>query len=124
VRSQQKLKLKQPLAKAIYTAAQSLPEQLQMLVQLELNVLSLDYRQAEEMTVEFDTTMTAQLKDMGEAREIVRSIQAERKKLGCALNARVMVTLPDWPESQESDIKRQTLADELIKGELLLVKVV
>jgi hypothetical protein len=94
------------------------------LVRDELNVLEVELKPGEEEKVTLDLALTGELKDMGEAREIIRSIQAERKKLGCSLDARVVVTLPDWPDSQTEEIKRQTLANDLINGEALKVEVV
>jgi isoleucyl-tRNA synthetase len=125
VRSAQGLKLKQPLLSATYNAPIILPAEIEALVKLELNVLSLKFGvKTNDVGVEYDTALTDELRDMGQARELVRTIQAERKQIGCALDARIRVFLPDWPASQAEDIKRQTLADELIKGEQLKIEVV
>ncbi len=125
VREEQKLKLKQPLLKAMYKAPQALPAEIEQLLGAELNVLRVEFDgESDDLMVAYDVTLTDELRDMGMARELVRSVQAERKKLGCSLDARVRVTLPDWPESQAEEIKRQTLADELVKGDSLKVEVV
>lgn len=125
VRSEQQLKLKQPLVSGEYRALHRLPAEIEQLIQAELNVLALEFGgEQAQIAVSFDTTITAELEAMGEARKIIRQIQAARKELGCRLDARVKVRLPEWPESQEEEIKRQTLADELIKGEELKVEVV
>ena len=125
VRSEQKLKLKQPLSKATYSAPSQLSSGIEELVRQELNVLSLQFGRADkDVSVAYDTQMTDELRDMGEAREIVRAIQAERKKIGCELDAKIAVTLPAWPVSQTDEIKRLTLATDLTKGNELRVEVV
>ena len=122
--AEQKLKLKQPLASATYTSAQKLSQEQEELLRQELNVISIKHQSGDEPAVSYDTTMTTELKEMGEARELIRTIQSERKKLGCSLDARVDVTLPHWPESQAEEIARQTLANKLVKGDEVKVKVV
>jgi isoleucyl-tRNA synthetase len=52
----------------------------------------------------------------GEARDIVRNIQAERKALGTSLDEKVNVVLENWPEEFESEIKRKALVENLEKG--------
>ena len=51
------------------------------------------------------------------AREIIRKIQAERKKLGTNLDERVDVELPDWPKEFEEEIKKKALLDTLKKAD-------
>lgn len=69
------------------------------------------------MSVEFYTKITPQLKDEGDAREIVIMIQAERKKIGTKLDQRVNVVLPDWPVDFEVYIKKRALINSIKKGE-------
>src|SRR5690606_31702243 len=122
---EQKLKLKQRLTKGTYSAPAQLSAGLEQEVKLELHVLQLEFADApEKIEVTYDLTMTQELQDMVKARETIISVQAARKELGCELDALVEVTLPDWPDSQAQEIKRQTLATQLIKGEDLKVKVV
>lgn len=124
-REAQQLKLKQPLAAASYQATEQLSDDLLALAKDELNVLDLQFdQQSEAISVNLDTTVTQQLQEMGQARELIRAIQAERKKLGCQLDARIVVEAPEWPASQAEDIKRQTLADDLHQGPELKVEVV
>jgi isoleucyl-tRNA synthetase len=122
-REARQLKLKQPLQKAIYMAEVALPIDIELLIAAELNVLSVEFGgQADEIAVRYDEVLTDELRDMGQARQIIRAIQAERKKAGVRLDDRVVVTLPDWPASQEAEIKRQTLATELVKGDAIKVE--
>lgn len=139
-------KLKQPLAKAHYLMHEDFNRnitnddrmQFKNILKNELNVLDVEYHFSghkplasiwDEVdinlpAIQYDTVITPQLQDMGQAREIIRSIQAERKKAGCDLDARITVNLPDWPVSQEEHIKQQTLADQLIKADQLSIEVV
>jgi hypothetical protein len=73
---------------------------------------------------EFDVVSTdEQLKDpgnqdilMGEARDIVRKIQEERKALETNLDERINVFLEKWPKEHEGYIKRNALVNTLSKG--------
>lgn len=71
---------------------------------------------AGELSVEFDTAITKELKDEGEARDIVRMIQEERKKMGTSLDEKVIVILESWPFSFEDYIKQNALVKSLTKG--------
>ncbi|MDP2585378.1 MAG: hypothetical protein Q8P29_00700, partial [Candidatus Levybacteria bacterium] len=57
----------------------------------------------------------------GEARDIVRMIQGERKKLGTALDEKVDVVLKDWPKKFEEEIKKKAMVSNLTKGEKFIV---
>jgi isoleucyl-tRNA synthetase len=74
-----------------------------------------------ELAVEFDTKITKELKSEGEAREIIRSIQEERKKLGTRLDENVDVVLGSWPKEFEEEIKRKALIHTLEKGSVFKV---
>ncbi len=64
-----------------------------------------------------DTNLTPQLKAEGQARDIVRKIQEERKNLGTKLDDKVDVWLPLWPKEFEQEIKNKALVNSLSKGE-------
>ncbi len=122
------IKLKQPLLKAIYQAPipSKLEDAIEQLIAEEINVKKIEFgrKNMDQSAVEFDQTVTTELAAERTARELVRAIQAQRKKLGCKLDAVIKVTLPDWPTSQTEEIKRLTLAKELVKGDELHVEVV
>lgn len=59
----------------------------------------------------------------GQAREIVRKIQEERKKIGTDLDERVAVTLEAWPAAFEDYIKKNALVTSLAKGEFQVKKI-
>jgi isoleucyl-tRNA synthetase len=121
-REQHGLKLKQPLAGLTYAAEREVPAELALLIGAESNVLRVEFdRKSSEVTVNLDTNITDELRDMGSARLLVRAIQAERKKAGVRLDEKVAVTLPDWPASQQHAIMSQTLAERLERGPELTV---
>ncbi len=118
------LAVKQALATLIVTgASKEIPSDLELiqLIKDELNVEEVIFESGEDLAVDFDTKLTDRLIKKGKAREIVRSIQEARKAASCRLDELVSVTLPDWPEEFEEDIKRQTLVNRITKGETLVV---
>ena len=119
------VKVRQPLRKlSIINYQLSIDEDLTALIRDELNVKEVVFEPGEgEMEVELDTKITPRLREEGEAREIVRQIQEERKKLGCKLEERIKVGLPSWPKDFEEDIKKQALVSELYQAERLKVNV-
>jgi isoleucyl-tRNA synthetase len=71
-----------------------------------------------------NTKLTPELVEEGEARELVRQIQDVRKKLNVAIDQKVTVTLPTWPEKFTDYIKTRTLAETLVKGGELKVETI
>lgn len=122
-RKEKQIKVRQPLAKlTIFNLQFSMNDQMIQLIRDELNVKEIVLERGEgEITVSLDTTITPELKAEGEARDIVRSIQEERKKLGTKLDEKVNVSLPEWPKEHEAYIKNQALIADLSKGETLHV---
>ena len=87
------------------------------LIKDELNVKEVEFKKGKgELSVKFDTNITQELKDEGLARDIIRQIQQERKKLGTRLNEKVDVFLNHWPMEFEKEIKRKALVQTLKKG--------
>ena len=121
-RKELKLKVRQPLSKITIQLPKDidkLDENYFFLIKDELNVKQVEFSSkiSTELKVEFDTELTPQLIEEGEAREITRKIQEERKKLGTALNEKVDVVLDNWPAKFEHYIKDRALVNNLIKGE-------
>ncbi len=78
--------LKWPLAKAtVHSKEQKSIKDVEKLIREQLNVKGLDLRTKSdvgELSVELDTTQTPELESEGYAREISRTVQEFRKKLG------------------------------------------
>ncbi|MDP3998548.1 MAG: isoleucine--tRNA ligase [bacterium] len=119
-RKEKGIKVRQPLPaiKVKYSLAE-LEEGFDNLIKEELNVKNVVWVKTtvSDIKVELDTTITPQLKAEGEARELVRQIQQLRKEAGCALDEKIEVYAPSWPKDFEDYIKKQTLAENIIKGE-------
>lgn len=98
------------------------PEILQI-VKEEGNIYDLIYSKNQDAFEVYGNTDDSNL-DLyaGEARDIIRKIQAERKSLGTALDEKVNVTLPSWPAEFEAEIKRKALIEELSKGEFTVAR--
>ncbi len=120
------LKVRQPLASITATLADGddgIDEEMSFLFKDELNIKEVIFKNGKgALSVELDSNITDELKAEGDARDLVRQIQEERKKLGTALDELVMVTLPQWPEKYEEEIKRKALVKEIKKGEFLVEK--
>lgn len=87
----------------------------------ELNVDSITIEISKENSVEYDLNITSELKDRGQAREILRNIQEARKIAGCNLDELVDIEIPEWPVSCESIIKRKALVSKITQGPILKV---
>jgi isoleucyl-tRNA synthetase len=124
-RKEQSLKVRQPLAKIVVkpsTDDVSLAKDFEYLITEELNVKAVEFTSTQnELEVVLDTALTQPLIDEGKARDIIRSIQEERKKLSLKPNDKISVVLPTWPEDFEEDIKRKTLVVEITKGDTMSV---
>ncbi|HET9946900.1 MAG TPA: isoleucine--tRNA ligase [Patescibacteria group bacterium] len=123
-RKEQSIKVRQPLRQlSVLGLETELREDLFKLIKDEVNVKEVVFSEGKgELRVVLDTKLTPELEKEGKAREIVRQIQEERKKLGTSLEEKVSVILPDFPEEFAEYIKKKALVDSLTKGEQFEVK--
>lgn len=129
-RKEAKLKVRQPLATAYvqfpkgrsFALTNSL-DQYTMLIADELNVKQVEYKEGEDENslVTYDTTITPELEAEGKLRELIRSIQAERKKMGVTLDQKVTLVLPEEFSSFEDQIRKAVLTDTISYGNVLQV---
>lgn len=128
VRREAGIKIKQPLQSMTVTFPKkwnlSADSDLLFLLQDELNVKEShgSIQESDEPTVEFDLTITPELKAEGEAREIVREVQQKRQELGLNQGDRINLTLPDFPESMHEYIRTRVMADSITKGSELMIE--
>ncbi len=116
--------VKQPLAKiTVMGPVSGLVDESELiqLIKEELNVVEVDLKEDKELSVKLDLTLTPELIKRGQMREIIRSIQEARKLADCRLDEIVSVTLPDWPVEFEDEIKRKTLVNNIIKGDMIKI---
>ena len=113
-----RIKVRQPLASATLPG-EPLPDDVAAIVREELNVKELRFGGAE---VALDTNLTDDLRLEGLARDVVRTIQEERKRSGFNIEDRIRVKW--WAggdtaravEAQAAYIKREVLAVELTRA--------
>ncbi|MEK7070640.1 MAG: class I tRNA ligase family protein, partial [Patescibacteria group bacterium] len=116
-RKELNIKVRLPLASLETTTPVSLSK-TEKIVEQELNIKKLKWKLGDSIVeVKFDTVITKELKAEGEAREIMRVIQAERKRQGTKISERIDVQLSGWPKEFEDEIKRKTLVDNLIQSD-------
>jgi len=118
------IKVRQPLASLTISIERILSDELKQLIKDEVNVLEIKEKKG-EFEVKLDTeTMTPELKALGEAREIMRKIQDERKKLGTKLDEQIDLSLEDYPKEHEGYIKKNALVRSITKGEFGIRRIV
>ena len=119
------IKLRQPLAKLTVSLPEPiLSKELTEVLSQEVNVKEVVYVKTEEsvpVTVEFDTTLTPELTAEGEARDLVRKIQEERKLLGTTMDEKVNVSLEQVPVGFEEYIKKNALVNQIEIGQVFTV---
>lgn len=111
--------VRQPLSSAtLFNVPGDLSDEFLAVVLDELNVKSAKQtKDTGEFRVEFDTTITEELKAEGETRKLIREIQGLRKELGCAIDEPIILALPatykSLPTVLQDRLKHETLATEL-----------
>jgi isoleucyl-tRNA synthetase len=115
-RKERSIKLRQPLAALTYTSETELPKEVEDIIAAEVNVKVTHYKKDLNFKVELDFSLTDDLKAEGAARELIRQIQDERKRLGLDRQARVRVTATEFPEAWEKEIADSVLADSIEQG--------
>ncbi len=116
------VKLRQPLAKCTYFDAEKLDIGLEELMAQELNVKKVEYQKSStEPRIVLDTKITQDLKEEGEARDLIRQVQQLRKEQGLTLADKTKIFAPNWPKDFEDLIIKNTASVFLEKGEELKV---
>jgi isoleucyl-tRNA synthetase len=122
-RKEAQIKVKQPLSRiTVYPGKKEtkFADTLDYLILDELNIKKIEYKDGNkdnETKIELDIELTDDLIAEKQAREIVRMIQEERKKIGTSLDEKIDVVLLEWPNSFEDYIKKNALVNSLVKGE-------
>src|SRR3989344_8732624 len=119
------LNVRQPLRKyQISNIKYQIDEELIELIKDELNVKKVGFKIGRgKLKVDLDTKITPELKKEGEAREIVRLIQEERKKIGTKPNEKVDAVLNSWPKDMESYIRDRGLVRNIKKGSFEVLRI-
>lgn len=131
IRKEKKIKVRQPLAEI---TVQLPPSQkflikkhtsaYQRLIAEELNVkkVTLTETTDTDLTITYDTTLTEELIQEGKLRDLIRSIQAERKKQGIQIHEKVNLTIPAEFEPYTETIQRSVYTDTLTTGDSIRIE--
>ncbi|MBF1034110.1 MAG: isoleucine--tRNA ligase [Candidatus Nanosynbacter sp.] len=105
------IKVRQPLAKLVY-AGEKLDGFYEQIIMEEVNVKSVEHGEA----LVLDKTLTPELLEEGKIRELIRFVQAARKKAGLNVDDRIrlMVSM-EVPETYREMLMNEVLAEELVK---------
>lgn len=123
-RSEHKIPVRQPLQSMKVTTLELKTQYVEEILKEEVNVKNIEWDLATENSfiVELNTLVTPELKAEGDARNVIRTIQQMRKDAGLQPGQKVVIQLPDWPESWEAEIKKKTSVAKLVKGEKKIVE--
>lgn len=117
------IRLRQPLAAVTYKLPERLSEELEKIIADELNVKKVEYikSSADTLKVDLDTKITQELKEEGEARDLIRQIQQLRKEEDLTLADKTKIVARSWPKSFEEQILKSTASVSIEKGPQLKV---
>lgn len=128
VRRETKMKVKQPLGKLSifnYPIISQFSNELIELIKGELNVKNIEFTTdiSEGLKLGYDLNITDELKREGEIRELIRSIQEERKKLGLQPTQKIDLVVPEFAKNDLEFITKKIMAREIKVGEVMAVTV-
>lgn len=104
------IKVRQPLAKLVY-AGEKLDDFYEQIIMEEVNVKSVEHGEA----LVLDKTLTPELLEEGKIRELIRFVQAARKKAGLNVDDRIRLMVPmEVPEAYREMLMNEVLAEELV----------
>ncbi|MCK4635736.1 MAG: isoleucine--tRNA ligase [Candidatus Moranbacteria bacterium] len=119
LRSQNKLKVRQPLSEV--TVKKDFSEEMQEIIKEELNIKEVIFDKNLETDIVLDIEITPELRLEGQAREIIRHIQQMRKNADYQVDDRINVSYQGGEEVFEKFgkmIAKEVLAEKFEKGNL------
>jgi isoleucyl-tRNA synthetase len=128
LRKEKKIPVRQPLSKVrIITSEEVLfDKEILSLAEDELNIKSICFEKGRKESIILDTEITEELEEEAKARELIRKIQQERKKMGLSLTQKTKVVTNWLPVDNKlvQKIKLKTYSEILQKGRGFKVKLV
>ena len=107
--TEEQIKVRQPLNRLVY-AGEKLPEMYEQMIAEEVNVKVVE-NGAETW---LDKELTAELREEGRVRDLIRAVQAARKKAGLQVDDRIRLSLSvKVPEQWRGVLMNEVLATEL-----------
>ncbi|RJR15565.1 isoleucine--tRNA ligase [Candidatus Microgenomates bacterium] len=128
-RKQNAIKVRTPLPKLTYVTPQKLDSTIEQLIIAEVNVKQVEHKSSSEKSTEpvvtLNLTITPELQQEGDVRELIRAIQQMRKEEGCKLDEKISLTLPEsmqnLPQALQSEIRIKTLSSTITWGDELSI---
>lgn len=121
-RKRHNVKVQIPLKTLDYKGPRGLTDEIDDFVLEQGNVYKLVYKgKSEKYMIEGLSDETNQDKAKGKAREIIHTVQSERKKLGFLPNEYITLTLPEYPKEHEEWIRKKVMARDIKKGDKLQI---
>ena len=109
--TEDQIKIRQPLSQLTYDGDQ-LDEFYEQIIADEVNVKAVKHGDK----LFLDKTLTAELREEGRAREIIRAVQAARKHAGLRQDDQIKLSLScDLPKAHEAFIKSEVGAADIVK---------
>ena len=122
LRKQAEVKVRIPIKEMTYSGPKELSIDVLKIVREEINAYSLLFdKKLDVYSVNAKTSDDNLDLQFGLARDIVRKIQEERKKLATKTNEKVTVSIPYWPVEHEDYIKKKALVSKIIEEEKFAV---
>ncbi|KKQ96307.1 MAG: isoleucyl-tRNA synthetase, nonfunctional [Candidatus Woesebacteria bacterium GW2011_GWA1_39_12] len=125
IRKDKGIPVRQPLARLETEAPFEVPNELKSYLTDEVNVKSWILRKGKTLENSLDTKITQELEEEAKTRELIRSIQEERRKMGMSLSEKVDVSNTWLPSALGlvQRLKSKALIDKLSKGDFKVEKV-
>jgi isoleucyl-tRNA synthetase len=126
VRKELKIKVRQPLASATVRLSKGSQiqksqhkEQYLKLLREELNVKEVGIMPGldSDIQVTYDTVITNELETEGKLRDLIRTIQSERKKKGITIDQKVAITVPKLFEPYLETIQKSVYTEKITFGD-------
>ena len=119
LRKESNIPVRQPLSELRIKNEELRIKELEQLVLDELNLKKIEYNKKEN---KLDLTITPELKEEADTRDLIRKIQATRKELGVHINHKVKLTAPWLPSNQKLKnwLIKKTLLSSVSVGEFKL----
>jgi len=128
-RKELSIKVRQPLAQIEVTLIKTSQFKIEKnlkdyskLLSQELNVKKIVFNEGKDLDVAYDTKLTEELKLEGEARDVLRAIQEQRKKMGIKQDEKVNLVIPERLKNFQEMIKKKVLTKKISLGDKIEVK--
>lgn len=125
IRKTNQISTRQPLSTLTIASNQKidLSESLLDIIKNEINVKEIEIISSKEnLVVSLDTNITPELKEEGDARDLIRQIQSLRREANLDLKDKIQVFAQSWPQKFEEEIKSKTLAELITQAEQLKIE--